>query len=80
MRHCVASYARACAAGQSSIWSLRHRWCDDGPARPMLTIEVEPYTAAIVQVRAKANGPPTGWPLQLVQRWAARERLRMQAK
>ncbi len=76
MRHCVATYARTCADGHSSLWSLRHRWCDEDIARPVLTIEVHPRTASIVQLRGPRNARPSGWPLELVRRWAAREGLR----
>lgn len=75
MRHCVARYARACAAGHSSIWSVRHRWDDEVTARSMLTIEVRPDTRTIVQLRGKSNQRASGWPLELVRRWAAREGL-----
>jgi hypothetical protein len=78
MRHCVATYAYACAGKRSSIWSVRHRWCDEGIARSLLIIEVHPPTNRIVQLRGKANSRATGWPLELVQRWAARERLVLQ--
>lgn len=76
MRHCVASYANACANRRSAIWSLRHRWCDEGISRSVLTIEVRTDVGCIVQVRGKANARPNGWPLELVRRWAAREGLR----
>jgi hypothetical protein len=75
MRHCVATYARSCAAGHASIWSLRHRWCDAVTARSVITIEVWPGSRSIVQVRGPANSVPRGGPLELVRRWAARERL-----
>ena len=79
MHHCVASYARACLAGQSSIWSLRHRWYDEETPRPFLTIEVRLATSRIVQVRGVANSKARGRPLELVPRWAARESLRFAA-
>lgn len=75
MRHCVSSYARSCLAGQSSIWSLRYRWCDETVPRSVLTIEVRPRTAMVVQVRGRANALPRGEPLELVRRWARREGL-----
>jgi hypothetical protein len=77
MRHCVAVYARACIAGRSSIWSLRHRWCEDDAQQSVLTIEVHPWSRTIVQIRGKANARPSGWPLELARRWAARESLRI---
>jgi hypothetical protein len=76
MRHCVSTYAHGCAARYSSIWSLRHRWCDEMLWRSVLTIEVRPNTATIVQLRGRANALPRGEPLELVRRWATREGLR----
>lgn len=75
-RRSVASYANACANRGSAIWSLRHRWCDEGITRSVLTIEIRTDTGFIVQVRGKANARPNGAPLGLVRRWAAREGLR----
>ena len=75
MRHCVSSYAKRCASGASSIWSLRRRWCDDGTTVSTLTIEVHPDTRSIVQLRTRANGLPSQWQLELVRQWAAREGL-----
>jgi hypothetical protein len=70
MRHCVASYAARCARGDSTIWSLR---CDE---RSVLTIEVEPRAATIVQVRGVANARTVdARPRELLRHWAARERL-----
>jgi hypothetical protein len=77
MRHCVATYARACASGYSSIWSLRHRWLDEDAARSVLTVEVRPATRMIVQLRGRANSRASGLPLELVRQWAAREGLRI---
>ncbi len=72
MRHCVGTYARRCAHGGSTIWSLRRR-DDDKQERPVLTVEVDPHTATIVQMRGLANQRATGWPLEVVRMWAARE-------
>jgi hypothetical protein len=77
MRHCVASYAARCARGESTIWSLR--CCGRDPAEPersVLTIEVEPRAATIVQIRGVANARGVaGRPGELLRLWAARERL-----
>lgn len=75
LRHCVSTYAQRCASGRSSIWSLRHRWCDDDATRSLLTIEVRPDTKRIVQIRTYANGQPARWQLELVRAWAEREGL-----
>ena len=76
MRHCVGSYARRCAYGGSTIWSLRRRG-DDQRESSVLTVEVNPHTATIVQVRGLANRRATGWPLEVLRMWAAREGLAM---
>jgi hypothetical protein len=81
MHHCVATYAYRCVKGTSAIWSLRRRGLGDdelagaGKDRSVLTIEVDPRTATIVQLRGPANQRAYGWPLELVRMWAARERL-----
>jgi len=74
MHHCVRIYDHRCLRGDATIWSLR-RTVGDGPARSLLTIEVDPRTATIVQVKAAAYQPASGQPLALVRTWAARERL-----
>jgi hypothetical protein len=75
MRHCVSTYVRACVAKASSIWSLRHRWQDEHVARSVLTIEVQPRTGTIVQLRGATNSRARGEPLAIVRSWAAREGL-----
>ena len=58
MRHCVAAYLSRCLSGQSTIWSLRRRVVHPEGAslpRSMLTIELDPRSATIVQVRGFAN-------------------------
>lgn len=75
MRHCVAAYAPRCARGASAIWSLRRRRGADGAARPVLTIEVDPRRSTVVQIRGPTNRRASGWPLEIVRAWAARERL-----
>jgi hypothetical protein len=79
MRHCVARYARKCLGRYSSIWSLRHRWFGEDQARSVITIEAEPRTGVIVQIKALANARPSGAPLELVRRWAALEGLKFDA-
>jgi hypothetical protein len=74
MHHCVGGYAWRCHSGASSIWSLRCR-AGQGPAVPVLTIEVAPARAAIVQVKGPRNGAPAGEAAAIVGAWAAREGL-----
>lgn len=67
LQHCVASYSHRCWRGTSRIWSLRSK--SDSKVRPVITIEVDPKTNAIVQARGFRNRPPSGKALQLLQRW-----------
>ncbi len=76
LQHCVATYETLCVYRHSSIWSLR-RQVGDAPARPLYTVEVNPRTRAIVQIRGHRNRPATGQPLRIVSMWAAAERLSM---
>jgi len=75
LHHCVASYADRCRRGASSIWSLRF-WRGE-KLHHVLTVEVDPNRRAIIQARGRANRPASGKPLQLLQDWALKERLRM---
>jgi len=67
MRHCVASYAAKCIAGQASIWSLRRR--ATGNTNRLLTIELDRQRRA-VQVRGFANRPPHAEERKVLERWA----------
>jgi hypothetical protein len=78
LRHCVAVYEWRCRDGVSRIWSLR-RTCRAARDVAMLTIEVDPRSATVVQLRGLRNQRATGQPLALVRRWAAGEQLRFSA-
>jgi hypothetical protein len=67
MRHCVASYAAKCIAGNASIWSLRRRAA--GNTERLLTIELDRQRRAI-QVRGFANRMPRTEERKLLERWA----------
>jgi hypothetical protein len=67
MRHCVASYAAKCIAGQASIWSLRRR--AGGNTGRLLTIELDRQNRAI-QVRGFANRSACPEERKLLERWA----------
>jgi PcfJ-like protein len=67
MRHCVASYARSCAAGNCSIWALevdRRTGVEKSQ-----TIEVS-KAGVIVQCRGHLNRLPTTSEFDIVRRWA----------
>lgn len=68
MRHCVATYARSCAAGCSSIWTLQAETFD-GTSR-ILTIEVNLHARLIVQARGKCNALPAEKHRGILRRWA----------
>jgi hypothetical protein len=69
MRHCVASYERSCAIGQTSIWSMGIER-NDGRRKRVLTVEVAVDRRVICQVRGKANRLPTAKEMDVVRRWA----------
>jgi hypothetical protein len=68
MSHCVASYARTCASGRSSIWSLRVQ-IESGRVIRLATIEVRLSDRKIIQVRRRSNKPPTSREVSLLSRW-----------
>jgi hypothetical protein len=67
MRHCVATYAAKCIAGDASIWSLRRRAA--GTTNRLLTIEVDRQRRAI-QIRGFANRAPLTEERKILERWA----------
>lgn len=73
MGHCVRTYARSCHAGQKSIWSMETE--DAGGRRKILTIEIS--ERLIRQVRGKRNRLPTLAEKSILDRWAAREKLKI---
>ena len=64
MRHCVATFARACARRECSIWSMRYEVA--GRRHRALTIEVDPKTRTIWQApsasRRDADGDAAAHP------------------
>ena len=74
MKHCVASYARRCKRGDTSIWSLRE--IKTGGLKPvsLVTIELN-CNNKIVQARGSCNRMPKGFEKKLIQRWADKENL-----
>jgi hypothetical protein len=74
MKHCVASYARSCADGRSSIWAMELH--TKGGAEKHQTIEVT-RGRVIVQCRGKQNRLPTPAELDVVKEWARYAGLRL---
>jgi len=58
MRHCVASYARSCARGHTSVWSMQVEECRTGARRRVMTISVENGRRVITQARGRCNQLP----------------------
>jgi hypothetical protein len=58
MHNCVATYVEECAAGTSSIWSLRARPDNETTARRVMTVEIDLPRRAIVQARGRFNRLP----------------------
>jgi hypothetical protein len=57
MRHCVGGYSRCCQAQQSSVWSMTcYSYLGQ---KHILTIEVNPNTRTIVQVKGRRNSRPS---------------------
>jgi hypothetical protein len=75
LRHCVYIYAEDCARRQTSIWSLRVD-TGQGPQRA-LTVEVDLARRTICQARGRANRLPRPAERAVLERWAAREGLRL---
>lgn len=67
MRHCVASYARSCAAGNRSIWAMEVD--RQTGIEKIQTVEVTKQ-GVIVQCRGRLNRLPTTTEFEIVRRWA----------
>ncbi len=74
LRHCVGGYVHACVAGRSSIWSLRFARGDEEP-RSSYTIEVDPRSRRVVQIRGLRNRRVGGRPAWVIALWAQSQHL-----
>jgi hypothetical protein len=72
MNHCVSSYAKSCANGNCSIWSLRYNDSVSNTHR-MVTIELK--GESIVQIRGKYNRKAEDKEMYIIQKWATKEGL-----
>lgn len=73
MKHCVASYARSCAYGATSIWALEVESIEG--RRKVLTVEVNRRTRTICQARGKCNVAPGEKHRGILRRWAEQAQL-----
>lgn len=79
LNHCVASYARSCVNGGTSIWSVRMEDTQQTTPRPVMTVAVK--SRSITQARGKANaipgsskgGPRLDQALSVLRQWARQE-------
>jgi hypothetical protein len=58
MNHCVGSYARSCAKGTISVWSVQHHNGQSRDGKRVLTVAVQNAGRRISQVRGKNNASP----------------------
>ena len=75
MRHCVASYAGACARRETSIWSMRFE--NDERRFRVMTIEVDLATRTICQCRRRSNASANEKAVGMMRLWAEREGLKL---
>ena len=75
MKHCVSTYARSCAHGQCSIWTMEVETFEG--KRKVLTIEVNNAARLICQARGECNALPGEKHRSLLQRWAQQSGLRV---
>jgi len=73
--HCVATYARSCSSGGTSIWTMDLQ--ETQQRRKMATIELHSPTKTIRQVRGLRNRVATNSEMEVIRRWADREGLRV---
>jgi len=69
MCHCVASYARSCAANHVSIWSIRRLLPERTGYVPLCTIEVRDSARQVVQARTRRNELPTPRAWSMLEQW-----------
>jgi hypothetical protein len=75
MRHCAATYVERCVRRQTSIWSMQVE--NQRGRRRVLTIEVDLPKRIVCQTRRKCNRPPHAVERELMEQWAAQERLKV---
>ena len=77
MRHCIATYARSCASGHSSVWSMQ---CENAEGRErVLTIELRPATRLVLEARGRFNAAPTPQAMRILRHWVERSGLSLAA-
>lgn len=73
LKHCVYSYARSCASGRCSIWTLELE--SSLHKDKLLTIEVDNQSREIRQVRGYKNRYADDEEMRIIAMWAEKQRL-----
>ena len=71
--HCVATYARSCFSGNTSIWTMDLQ--ENGVQQKRLTIELHNSSKTIRQVRGLRNRTATALEMDIISRWAFKDGL-----
>lgn len=75
MNHCVSTYARSCAEGSISIWSLRQVLNKGISHKKYLTIELDNVSKKIVQIRGKSNRSANAYEMSIINLWSSKENI-----
>lgn len=70
MRHCVGTYAERAKAGEVALFAVRRTEPGDDRPRRLLTVEVDPRTRSVEQVRGKCNRDATADERAVIAAWA----------
>jgi hypothetical protein len=77
MSHCIATYARSCAHGRSSVWSMQ---CENAEGRQrVLTIEVRRPANMVMEARGRYNALPTPPAMRVLRQWTEKAGLSLAA-
>lgn len=71
--HCVATYARSCFSGNTSIWTMDLQ--ENAGQQKRLTIELHNSSKTIRQVRGLRNRTATALEIDIISRWAFKDGL-----
>jgi len=69
--HCVATYARSCFSGSTSIWTMGLQ--ENNAKEKLLTVELHNSTKTIRQVRGLRNRVATSSEMDVIYRWVVKE-------
>lgn len=73
--HCVATYARSCFSGSTSIWTMDKQ--ENTLRQKLLTIELHNQSKTIRQIRGLRNRTATSTEMETIRRWAHKNGLKL---